>query len=205
MGSKKIYLIRHGETDFNRRGVVQGSGIDSSLNDTGRDQASAFHAVYGDHPFDHVYTSALVRSQQSVAGFIDRGLSHTILPGLNEIHWGEKEGKTANKEDRREYFDIINKWREGHTHIPIEGGESPKEVQVRQLDALNHILSNEDEKEILICMHGRAMRIFLCLMLNYPLQNMDIFDHKNLALYRLNYTGSVFNMELYNNVAHLDV
>ena len=43
---KEIYIIRHGETDYNRQGIVQGQGVDTSLNDLGRRQASAFFEHY---------------------------------------------------------------------------------------------------------------------------------------------------------------
>src|SRR5258708_29183342 len=89
--SKKIYLVRHGQTDFNLRGIVQGSGVDSSLNDTGRAQALAFYQAYGDVPFDKVYTSRLRRTVETVRSFIDHGVLHEALGGLNEISWGTKE------------------------------------------------------------------------------------------------------------------
>ena len=69
--------------------------------------------------------------------------------------------------------------------------------------AVDHILTKEDEKTILICMHGRAIRILLCHLLNYPLKSMDMFEHENACLYILNFTGTVFNVELYNNLDHL--
>ena len=56
---KTIYLIRHGETDYNRRGVVQGSGIDSDLNEMGRAQAMAFFQAYQHVPFAKLYISGL--------------------------------------------------------------------------------------------------------------------------------------------------
>jgi len=59
---KTIYLIRHGETDFNRRGVVQGSGVDSDLNDMGRAQAQAFFQAYQHVPFEKLYVSGLKRT-----------------------------------------------------------------------------------------------------------------------------------------------
>jgi broad specificity phosphatase PhoE len=63
---KSIYLIRHGETDFNRRGVVQGSGVDSLLNEWGEAQAAAFFNAYQHVPFDKIYTSDLKRTHQVI-------------------------------------------------------------------------------------------------------------------------------------------
>src|SRR6478736_6501366 len=74
--SKKIYLIRHGQTDFNLRGIVQGSGVDTSLNERGRDQAQAFFQAYKKVAFDKIYTSALKRSFESVQSFVALGLPY---------------------------------------------------------------------------------------------------------------------------------
>src|SRR5687768_4016565 len=71
---KKIYLIRHGQTDFNLKNIVQGSGVDTDLNDKGRSQAEAFYNKYKHVPFDKVYTSALKRSMQSVDLFVKSGI-----------------------------------------------------------------------------------------------------------------------------------
>ena len=57
--TKEIYIIRHGETDLNRQGIVQGSGVDPSLNNTGRQQAESFFRMYHQHPFELVITSTL--------------------------------------------------------------------------------------------------------------------------------------------------
>ena len=92
MNTKKIYLTRHGQTDFNRKGIVQGSGIDSDLNELGQAQARAFFDYYKDQPFDKLYVSALKRTHQSMAGFIESGLVYEELADLNEISWGEREG-----------------------------------------------------------------------------------------------------------------
>lgn len=202
MKIKKIYLIRHGQTDFNLKGIVQGSGIDSSLNATGRAQAQAFYLNYKHVPFDKVYTSALNRSIESVQHFIDDGLKHKALSGLNEINWGTREGVEITPEEDAYYHSVIKAWQDGQTDLEIEGGESPIQVKERQKKALQHIL-NSDEETILICMHGRAIRILLCLMLNYPLRCMDLFEHHNLGLYKLTYTGSMFCLDDYNNIQHL--
>ncbi len=52
-------------------------------------------------------------------------------------------------------------------------------------------------------MHGRALRILLCQLLNYPLKGMDLFEHTNLGLYLLEFTGSMFSVNKYNDVSHL--
>ena len=106
---KNIYLIRHGETDFNRQGVVQGSGVDSDLNALGEAQAEAFFQIYQHIPFDKVYTSALKRTHQSVKKFLDNNLTWEQHQGLNEISWGIKEGQIPNFEDDGYFQNLLHK------------------------------------------------------------------------------------------------
>lgn len=182
---------------------MQGSGVDSSLNDYGRAQAHEFFEAYKHIRFDKVYTSALKRSQETMKEFIQQGVPHEALVGLNEISWGKKEGQVITPNEDEYYHHMLSQWQKGSTSLRIEGGESPDEVVSRMKPAVDYILSQNNEKTILICMHGRAMRILLCHVLHYPLKSMDMFEHENLCLYILNYTGSMFNVELYNNVSHL--
>lgn len=184
-------------------GIVQGRGVDSSLNEVGRAQAEKFYQAYKHHNWDWVYTSALRRTHESVKSFIDEGIGHTALEGLDEIHWGSKEGKPFNENDHAYYREVTRRWRRGETHQTIAGGESPEQVWKRQKVALDHILQQRHEKSVLICMHGRAIRIFLCLLLNYPLRSMDLFQHYNTGVYKLSYTGGLFRVDDANNVDHL--
>ena len=201
--SKKIYLIRHGQTDYNLHGIVQGSGVNSSLNDNGRAQASAFFKVYGHVPFDKIYTSSLKRTTESVNEFINLGIPHEQDSGLNEISWGKKEGQTITPDEDAYYHWMLKQWQEGNTSLRIEGGESPEEVATRQKPVIHSIMQS-DAKTILICMHGRAMRILLCQLFHYPLKSMDSFEHTNLCLYQLNFTGTMFSIEKHNNIQHLE-
>lgn len=185
MGNKTIYLIRHGETEYNRLGIVQGSGIDSSLNDVGIAQADAFFQTYQYVPFDKIYTSSLKRTVETAQPFIDLAIPHQRLSGLNEISWGEKEGKTPNYKEDKEYADLIEAWENGNLTASAPGGESPEQVAKRQQEVLDIILSNEDEELILIVMHGRAMRILLAQLTEQPLSTMDTFHHSNVCLYKL--------------------
>jgi broad specificity phosphatase PhoE len=205
LSSKIIYLIRHGETDYNRRGVVQGSGIDAHLNELGVAQANAFFEVYQNVAFDKVYTSKLIRTVQSVRGFLDKGLAHEAYEGLNEISWGVREGRTPNSMDNDYYRWLVTSWQEGKTDLQAEGGESPEDVQRRQLPVIDVILSRPEEKTVLVAMHGRAIRVLLATIFNRPLHLMDEFLHTNLGLYLLqyDYTTKSFSMEKENDIAHL--
>lgn len=202
MPLKKIYLVRHGQTKFNELGVVQGRGIDASLNETGIRQAEMFYQAYKNIAFEKIYTSSLKRSRESVLKFIKDGIPHEAHAGFDEISWGDHEGVDAS-EDRNEYFKhIINQWSQGNTFLKIQGGESPEDVAERQTLVMEKITGSSEEV-ILVCMHGRAIRILLCKLLNYPLSEMDNFAHANLGLYILEYTGEKFNIQLENSTGHL--
>ena len=198
---KTIYIIRHGQTDYNKNGIIQGRGIDSSLNDIGLNQAAKFYRAYHHVPFDSVYTSTLKRTHQSVNKFLAKGCSHTILPALDEINWGDFEGLKGNAETQKIYQGIVEDWSAGLLDRCIENGETPNQVFRRQTEGLKKILS-KDEKNILICMHGRAMRIFLCLLTNTPLHKMDQSRHSNLTLYVLVYDGEKFKLIKENCTKH---
>ncbi|MEM1137133.1 MAG: histidine phosphatase family protein [Bacteroidota bacterium] len=200
---KKIYLVRHGETEYNKLGMVQGSGIDSNLNQTGIQQANAFYEYYQHTSFDKVYTSKLRRTHQSVYKFITSGISWQQLYGLNEISWGHKEGRAITDEDNEQYTNMLIAWSNGDYTQKVEGGESPLEVQDRQKVAWKYLMSNDQEESILVCMHGRAIRILLCLLLDIDLKNMDQFVHANLCLYLLKYENGKFAIEKSCDVTHL--
>ncbi|MES2779147.1 MAG: histidine phosphatase family protein [Bacteroidota bacterium] len=199
---KKLYIIRHGETEFNKLNIVQGSGVDTDLNETGRTQAGLFYQAYMQHPFNEVYTSALKRSQQSVAGFLEMGLPHIIMPELNEISWGDFEGKQQTIEQRTIYWEMIHKWNAGELDAKIPNGESPIEMQARQQKVKQAIIDST-ASEILVCMHGRAMKSFLCLLLDVSLTRMEDFPHTNLCLYQLEYENNTFKLVKSNDTLHL--
>lgn len=182
---KTIYLIRHGQTDFNQRGIVQGSGVDSDLNETGRLQALRFYETYKHIPFSDIFISTLKRTYQTVAPFFDKKIPLHTFQELDEINWGELEGKEPTEENTRMFMQMLQRWSNGELDVAIAGGETPKALFERQQTALAKIESIQKEHPILICMHGRAMRSFLSLLTCTPLQNMDEYEHGNTCLYIL--------------------
>lgn len=203
MIEKTLYIVRHGQTDLNKNGIVQGRGMNTDLNDEGRLQAQMFYEAYQDIPFDKIYISKLKRTQQSIQPFIDKGLPFEKLAGLDELAWGVYEGKSATPETKAAYLKLMRDWTAGHLDVKFEGGESPNEVQGRQKEALEVIMSRPDEENVLICMHGRAMRLFLCLLTEKPLTEMETFPHQNLVLYKVAYENGKFRVVDFNNAIHL--
>ena len=201
--NKKIYLIRHGQTEYNLKGILQGSGVDTDLNETGLLQAEAFFKMYHNVPFKKIYISGLKRTKQSVQRFIDQGIPYQVMPEFNEISWGERDGKMLTTGSDTYYSHVVEEWNKGNVELKTDGGESPVDVSIRLRRAMGIITEKEGEDVILICMHGRAMRILLATVLNYSLQCMDYFEHYNLCLYTLNYTGSMYSIDLFNSVEHL--
>jgi probable phosphoglycerate mutase len=188
---KTIYLIRHGQTDFNQKGIVQGSGIDSLLNAVGHRQAELFFDSYKEVPFAQIYTSTLQRTHQTVAPFINYlKQEHVSMPEFDEINWGVMEGVEPNEESSRNFSEMLKTWRSGNLETAVEKGETPLQLFNRQKNGLLKLESTWPGSPVLICMHGRAMRSFLCLLTGHPLHLMDDFEHSNVCLYKLEKTAS---------------
>jgi probable phosphoglycerate mutase len=203
MIEKTLYIVRHGQTDLNKQGIVQGRGRDTDLNNEGRKQAKQFYNAYKDVPFDKIYISELKRTQQSIQQFIDDGLCYEKLSGLDELAWGIHEGQPATPETKSAFLELMRDWLNGKLDSKFENGESPNEVKGRQLEALDIIMSHPEEKNVLICMHGRAMRLLLCILTGKPLTEMDNFPHQNLVLYKVTFDGDKFEIVDFNNAKHL--
>jgi broad specificity phosphatase PhoE len=202
--TRELYIIRHGQTDHNAMGIVQGKGVDLSLNDKGRRQARAFYEAYKDIPFDIAYASTLKRAQETIADFVKLGIPMEIYSELDEISWGELEGTHATLESDVTFQSLIRRWKEGDIHAkPAPSGESPFDLQQRQKVFLARLLATS-HKKILIATHGRFIRAFLCTLTGRPLSDMETFTHSNLCLYKVNQmsTGE-FVIEMHCETEHL--
>jgi broad specificity phosphatase PhoE len=201
MIQKTLYIVRHGQTDLNKQGIVQGRGMNTDLNEEGRKQARLFFNAYKNVPFDKIYISELKRTQQSIQQFIDLGIPYEKLEGLDELAWGIHEGQPSTPETTAQFLKLVRDWVDGKLDTKFEGGESPNEVEARQKIALDIIMSHPGEK----CMHGRAMRLLLCLLTGKPLSEMETFPHQNLVLYKVAYDGNKFEIVDFNDSEHLKV
>ena len=200
---KTFYFIRHGQTDLNLKGIVQGRGVNSPLNDNGIKQAQAFYEAYKHVPFDKIYVSTLLRTHQTVEPFLAHGIPSEELVGLDEISWGIYEGQEQTPEIMTGFEKVVTSWRNNELDLAIDQGESPNTLVERQREAVEYMLAQENEENVLVCMHGRALRIMLCHLTEVPVCQMDDFPHTNTALYILEYQNNQFNIIDYYNTAHL--
>ncbi|MCW3124735.1 MAG: phosphoglycerate mutase [Bacteroidetes bacterium] len=203
MIQKELYFIRHGQTDHNLKGIDQGKGVNLPLNELGRRQARAFFDAYKDVPFDHIYTSTLLRAQETIYPFRDLGRTFEPMAELDEISWGEMEGTAMVMENSDTFKHLTDQWKAGNDDAKPIGGESPRELQDRQKRFIRQLLATP-HKNILISMHGRAIRSMMCTLTETPLKDMEEFPHVNLSLYKVNLLShGTFEIEKFNDTAHL--
>jgi probable phosphoglycerate mutase len=177
-----IYFFRHGETDYNKRGIVQGSGVDSSINELGRSQARAFYETYGHLTFDAIWGSELQRTHQTLLGWYEQGCEIQRSAALNELNWGVHEGLSPSPEQKEDFLHTVRSWHEGKLDAKVEGGESPLEAWARSEAFFADIRQRYAGKTLLICSHGRQLRVILSMLVDEDLSCMETYSHHNTAL-----------------------
>ena len=143
----KLYIIRHAETEYNRKGIIQGSEVDSDINDTGDSQSKSFYDYYQNVNFDKIYTSDLKRTFQTVKRFTENGTEYEKLKEFNEISWGVNQGKSDDLED---YSKLIDTWLAGDLDNKFEKGESPNEMSLRLVKGFNKVLEDNHDTVLLL-------------------------------------------------------
>ncbi len=202
MSDKKIYVIRHGETEFNRLGIVQGSGVDSDLNDVGRDQAYKFYKNYNNINFQLVVTSTLKRTHQTVHRFIDDSIPWIQNQHINEICWGDHEGKIPNAERSAEFNTMLDAWQRSEYDASLPNGESANQLSHRVALFIDWVKARPED-HILVATHGRTMRALITTMKGLSPSSMDGTPHSNTGLYLIRQHQGNFTFELENNTDHL--
>jgi phosphoserine phosphatase len=177
-----IYFFRHGETDYNKRGIVQGSGVDSNLNDLGRQQAQAFFERYGHLPFDAIWGSELQRTHQTLKGWYDQGREILRTRALNELNWGVHEGLSPTPEQKEDFLHTVRSWHHGNLDAKVEQGESPVEAWARSEAFFASLRQERQGQVLLMCSHGRQLRVILSMLVHQDLRRMEDFSHQNTAL-----------------------
>ena len=165
-----IYLLRHGQTDENRKGSYYGN-LDISLNAVGVNQGNKAKSFFYDIKLDKVYVSDKKRTLEMaklVLGQKDIGIIQDNR--INETNFGDFEGKTY-EEIKRIYPKECLCWKENWKEFVPPGGESYIKLCERVKSFMEHIKMLEFNN-ILICAHSGVIRAIYCYIMN---ENIDLF------------------------------
>lgn len=185
MNAKTLFFARHGETDYNKNRLLQGRGINASLNSNGFFQAELLAGYLSKYQLESVISSSLKRSHET-AELLSNRINVDILQkdDLDEMHFGEFEGAAFSEvgEDLK-YFQ--REWANGNTDLKLPGGESPRDVYLRVSSCIHSIISENRHTHYAFIVHGRLIRILLSEWLGYGLNNMQRINHSNGAVNKL--------------------
>lgn len=199
-----IYLIRHGETDYNKEKRLQGE-TDIPLNEKGIDLARKTAKGLKDVHFDRIYTSPLVRARKT-AEIIRGNRDIEIIPtnGLKEISFGDYEGLTIldgkyniPDPDFLNFFEAPEKY-----HTP-PNGESIEHLKKRTSSFLRKIMQDPANEDLTFLMssHGAAIRGILSGLQDLPVSRFwEGGVHKNCGVTLLHAEKGRFEIVFENKV-----
>ena len=197
----RIFLIRHGETEWNKIGRLQGHS-DVKLSPEGIRQAQllAEHAPF--RTFDAIYSSDLSRAVNT-AKILAAKFHLRIVEerGLREVNFGEWEGKAIS--ELAENFPDFGKFFTNPDKVHPPGGETFLECQARVMNALDEIIAEHENQKIVVVSHGAAIRLIICAVLDIRIRKMWSISQYNMALNVLTYEEGNFLVELVNSTLHL--
>ena len=203
----KLYIVRHGETDWNKERRIQGQ-VDIPLNEFGKKLARKTAVGLKDIPFAACYSSPLGRAVET-AQIILNGRKVPIVKDdrIAEMAFGEWEGKCCardhwNLPERFQLFfdDPVN-------YEPAEGGESFADVKKRTGDFLSWLYNQKEyeSENILVATHGAALAGMLNNIKNESLaQYWGTGVHKNCAVTEVEVTNGVPGILSENRVYYDD-
>ncbi len=169
-----LWLVRHGQTDWNVEGRYQGQ-TDVPLNATGLAQANALAAELAGKPFDAVYSSDLQRARRT-AEVIASPLHLAVHTDarLREINQGQWEGQNYRHLVAVFQAEMQARRADPYGFRPPEG-ESVAEVAARVAQAIAEITAIHPGGQVIIVSHALALATLICRAKNLPLQ--DVYEH----------------------------
>lgn len=201
----RIYLVRHGETQWNKDLRYQGHR-DIPLSEVGIAQARKISTRLAGEKLDVVYASDLSRALET-ARIIARphNLEVKVDARLKETNFGLWEGLTYN-EINLQYPDEMNGWRTNPRETKIPGGESLAEVMIRCKEGMDSLIKENLNRNILLVAHGGIIRILLVDILGMDINSYWKIKQDNVALNIIEYYGEDRAILcLMNDISHLNL
>ncbi len=162
-----LYLVRHGRTDANKQGLLQGR-LDPPLDALGRRQAEAMAERVGD--VDEVIASPLLRAQETASYF---GADVVTDDRWLELAYGEYEGVPVGEVPP----EVWQSWRT-NTEFSTKGGESFGSLDARVRSACSELVDRISTENIVVVSHVSPIKSAVSWALN---ATMEIMFHCHLS------------------------
>lgn len=178
----KLFLIRHGQTDWNLKGKIQGS-CDIELNDIGIKQAEELSnkILEEGYKFSKIYSS-LQRRAAKTAEILSHAtnIDYILIKGLEEMNLGKWEGLSWT-EVKEKYPIEYGKWYINRKYTKTPMGESYQDLLERVLPVMHKII-NENSEDVLIVTHSAVIMSIQCYLTNTPFEEMVKFRTGNTSI-----------------------
>jgi broad specificity phosphatase PhoE len=175
-----IHLVRHGETDWNAEGRLQG-WADIPLNATGIEQARAAASVLVGRPVGSVISSDLSRARDTAAMIAAAaGVELVTDPALRERNYGVAEGRLSSELDAELEGGLDARWAD--SDFAFEGGESRRDTYGRLGRFLTALLDSPPPQEIVIVSHGGALRVARGFLEGFPVERLPRWNFGNAEI-----------------------
>ena len=176
-----IYIVRHGQTEWNLLGKTQGHG-NSDLTPKGIEQAELLADSMTKYPIDYIYSSDLGRAYQT-AEIIGNKLIIEVekTEALREMNFGTWEGRII-KDIIEEDPELYKMWRNEPHLAKIPQGETLSQIKERTDAFIKEINEKYDGKHIVLVTHSLCARIMLLSFLDSDVKNIYRINQANTAL-----------------------
>lgn len=198
----KLFLVRHGETEWNVEGRIQGH-LDIPLNEIGLAQAAAVGKRLAGEKFDAIYSSDLIRAYRTASAAVENPDKDIIRDRrLRERHLGVLQGLTGEEAIARQ----PSAWKAFKTRDPamaLEGGESLGEFARRILDFIRESVQIHAGGRVLIVTHGGSLDAayrHATGMLPSATRNFPIY---NASVNVLSHHNGKWNIDAWGDISHL--
>ena len=164
--NKRIILVRHGETDWNKQGRFQGQ-IDIPLNQNGKAQAKAASEFLKNVSIQKAYSSSLSRPKETANIILKEhpGIEISLKDNLREIGHGKWEGKLES-EIKSDWPVLLKEWKVSPEKVQMPEGENIKEVSERSITGWKEICKDLANNETaLVVAHDAVNKTILCHLL----------------------------------------
>ena len=198
----QIYIVRHGETEWNAEGRIQGH-TDINLSDLGRQQAQSVARRLEQVSFSAAYCSDLNRARETAEIILGRSGTplHPTLQ-LREYHKGVFEGLTVNEYSKK-FPDQYQASLVNDLDFAPNGGESMRETSLRMAKFVQETIPQHLDDTVLIVGHGGSLRSLIVALMDLPLEANWKFVMGNCAVSVLYTYSNNTVLHLYNDTGHL--